>query len=54
MPEFQAMEPDHQAWKRAVLDGDIELEEIDTAPFTSRFSKNSAQLDTIRDVNAAD
>lgn len=54
MPEFQAMEPEHQAWKRAVLDGDIELEEIDTAPFTSRFSKNSVQLDTIRDVNAAD
>jgi hypothetical protein len=32
MPEFHAMEPEHQAWKEAVLTGAIELEEIDTAP----------------------
>jgi alkanesulfonate monooxygenase SsuD/methylene tetrahydromethanopterin reductase-like flavin-dependent oxidoreductase (luciferase family) len=34
MPEFHAMEPEHQAWKQGVLSGEIELEEIDTSPFT--------------------
>ncbi len=33
MPEFQAREPEHQAWKRKVLAGDIVLEEIDTDPY---------------------
>lgn len=36
MPEFHAMEPDHQAWKQQVLDREIELEELDTAPFKER------------------
>ena len=54
MPEFQAMEPEHQAWKQKVLAGEIELEEIDTTPYKSRFSQNSVQLDTIRRTNAAD
>ena len=36
MPEFHAREPEHQAWKSAVLAGEIELEEIDTDPFTLR------------------
>jgi alkanesulfonate monooxygenase SsuD/methylene tetrahydromethanopterin reductase-like flavin-dependent oxidoreductase (luciferase family) len=31
MPEFAGREPEHQEWKRAVLAGEIELEEIDTA-----------------------
>jgi hypothetical protein len=34
MPEFHAREPEHQAWKDAVLNGEIELEEIDTEPYT--------------------
>ena len=33
MPEFQAMQPEHEAWKAAVLAGEIELEDIDTEPF---------------------
>lgn len=33
MPEFHAREPEHQAWKQAVLRGEIELEEIDTNPY---------------------
>ncbi|MFQ5698320.1 MAG: LLM class flavin-dependent oxidoreductase [Myxococcota bacterium] len=33
MPEYHGREDEHQAWKRAVLAGEIELEEIDTAPF---------------------
>jgi hypothetical protein len=34
MPEFHAQEPEHQEWKRQVLAGEIELEDIDTAPYT--------------------
>ena len=33
MPEFHADEPAHQAWKKQVLAGEIELAEIDTAPY---------------------
>ncbi len=33
MPEFHEREDEHQAWKRAVLAGEIELEEIDTGDF---------------------
>lgn len=29
MPEFHAMEPEHQKWKAAVMAGEIELEDID-------------------------
>ena len=38
MPEFHAREPEHQEWKQAVLAGDIELEQIDTAPHSIRGS----------------
>jgi alkanesulfonate monooxygenase SsuD/methylene tetrahydromethanopterin reductase-like flavin-dependent oxidoreductase (luciferase family) len=30
MPEFHDMEPDHQEWKRGVLAGEIELEQLET------------------------
>ncbi len=33
MPEFKAREDEHQAWKQAVLNGEIVLEDIDTEPF---------------------
>lgn len=33
MPEFHALEPAHQEWKRAVLTGELELAEIDTTPY---------------------
>ncbi len=36
MPEFHAKEPEHQAWKQRVLRREIELEEIDTAPYKER------------------
>jgi hypothetical protein len=36
MPEFQAHEAEHQEWKRKVLSREIELEEIDTAPYKQR------------------
>jgi len=36
MPEFHAMEPEHQAWKQKVLAGELELAEIDTDPYRER------------------
>jgi alkanesulfonate monooxygenase SsuD/methylene tetrahydromethanopterin reductase-like flavin-dependent oxidoreductase (luciferase family) len=36
MPEFRAREPEHQEWKRKVLSGEIELEEVDTESFPDR------------------
>lgn len=33
MPEFQAREGEHQAWKQSVLAGETILEDIDTEPF---------------------
>jgi alkanesulfonate monooxygenase SsuD/methylene tetrahydromethanopterin reductase-like flavin-dependent oxidoreductase (luciferase family) len=44
MPEFHAREPEHQEWKRKVLAGEIELEELDTAPFRDRFGPNAVQI----------
>jgi alkanesulfonate monooxygenase SsuD/methylene tetrahydromethanopterin reductase-like flavin-dependent oxidoreductase (luciferase family) len=32
MPEFVERDGEHQTWKRAVLDGEIELDEVDTSP----------------------
>ncbi len=36
MPEFHALEDEHQEWKRGVLAGDIVLEELDTAAYAAR------------------
>jgi hypothetical protein len=36
MPEFHALDADHQEWKRRVLAREVELDEIDTRPFTLR------------------
>ena len=33
MPEFQSNHAEQEAWKTAVLNREIELEEIDTEPF---------------------
>jgi alkanesulfonate monooxygenase SsuD/methylene tetrahydromethanopterin reductase-like flavin-dependent oxidoreductase (luciferase family) len=44
MPEFHGNEPAHQEWKRKVLAGEIELEEIDTAPFLERFGPNTVPI----------
>jgi len=43
MPEFHAGESAQQEWKRQVLAREIELEEIDTAPYRERFGPNSVQ-----------
>ena len=42
MPEFQAREPEHLEWKAGVLAGEIELDEIDTAPFNYVTSQTPA------------
>lgn len=39
MPEFHDREAEHQAWKAAVLRGDIQLEEIDVSPFNTSRAK---------------
>ncbi len=44
MPEFQGHEPAHQAWKRDVLNGTIQLEELDTTPHRDRFGPNAIQV----------
>jgi len=44
MPEFHANIAEQDAWKAKVLAGEIELEEIDTAPFRDRYGPNSVQL----------
>jgi alkanesulfonate monooxygenase SsuD/methylene tetrahydromethanopterin reductase-like flavin-dependent oxidoreductase (luciferase family) len=38
MPEFQH-DPAQEEWKRGVMSGAIQLEEIDTAAFTDRYGK---------------
>ena len=35
MPEFHAIEHEHEEWKRGVLAGDIVLEELDTTPYAA-------------------
>jgi len=44
MPEFHAREEAHQAWKAKVLAGEIELEEIDTTPFTKFLGQPDEHL----------
>jgi hypothetical protein len=44
MPEFHANIPAQEEWKAKVLNREIELEEIDTAPFRDRYGPNSVQL----------
>ena len=43
MPEFHAKEDEHQEWKRSVLTGAIELEELDTEPFSMRSNQTPAK-----------
>jgi hypothetical protein len=44
MPEFHANIPAQEEWKKQVLAGEIELEEIDTQPFRDRYGPNTVQL----------
>ncbi len=55
MPEFQADEAEHQAWKQAVLSGELELEAIDTDPYdvTSRQAPTQAPSAELKDMVSA-
>jgi alkanesulfonate monooxygenase SsuD/methylene tetrahydromethanopterin reductase-like flavin-dependent oxidoreductase (luciferase family) len=44
MPEFHDRINEQESWKAKVLSREIELEEIDTAPFHDRYGANSVQL----------
>ena len=44
MPEFQAAHPDLLKWKEQVISGEIELEEIDTSAFRTRYGGNMAKI----------
>lgn len=45
MPEFHAAESEHQAWKAQVLDGRLQLAEIDTTPFKMPLGGGGVVLD---------
>jgi hypothetical protein len=36
MPEFHDLEAEQQEWKTAVLAGELQLEEVDTEPYSVR------------------
>ncbi len=44
MPEFHANIPAHEEWKRKVLAGEIELEEIETEQFTLRYGPKAVEV----------
>jgi len=44
MPEFQANVPEQEKWKASVLNGEIELDEIDTAPFQQRYGDKAVKI----------
>ncbi|MFP6815975.1 MAG: hypothetical protein VB949_09960, partial [Pseudomonadales bacterium] len=46
MPEFHAHQPEQDAWKKAVLAGEIELEDIDTEPFNITRGRKPTQVST--------
>jgi hypothetical protein len=52
MPEFQR-DPEHDIWKARVMDGSIQLEEIDTAAFTDRYGKLALNIASAKGASAA-
>jgi alkanesulfonate monooxygenase SsuD/methylene tetrahydromethanopterin reductase-like flavin-dependent oxidoreductase (luciferase family) len=54
MPEFVAQEAEHQDWKRAVLNRELELEDIDTDPYNykARLKPTLPPSDASRDMVA--
>ncbi len=46
MPEFHERQPQQDAWKAAVLAGEIELEDIDTEPFNITRGRKPTQKST--------
>ena len=54
MPEFKARHPEQEAWKAAVLNGEITLSEIDTEPynFAARLKPTQVSTKEARDMVA--
>ncbi len=54
MPEFKARHPEQEAWKAAVLNGEITLSEIDTEPynFAARLKPTQVSAKQARDMVA--
>ncbi len=52
MPEFQAREPEHRAWKQRVLAGEIELPEVDVAAHTMKTTAKPTIAPSERDEAA--
>ena len=46
MPEVHAAQPEQDAWKKAVLAGELELEDIDTEPFNVTRGRKPTQVST--------
>ena len=51
MPEFHDHEPEHQAWKHAVLAGDIRLEELDVAAYREGTGRTPTVTDPSQAAN---
>ena len=51
MPEFQN-DPEHDAWKKGVMSGAIQLEEIDTEAFKDRYGKLAVNVAPTQKVAA--
>jgi alkanesulfonate monooxygenase SsuD/methylene tetrahydromethanopterin reductase-like flavin-dependent oxidoreductase (luciferase family) len=54
MPEFHADERAHQDWKRQVMSGEIELEELDTDPHKDRYGKTLEKVGPTGSTQAAE
>jgi alkanesulfonate monooxygenase SsuD/methylene tetrahydromethanopterin reductase-like flavin-dependent oxidoreductase (luciferase family) len=50
MPDFHEREGEHQEWKRGVLSGAIELDEIDTQPYN--MPSNQTPTSKLKDMTA--
>lgn len=51
MPEFRSREEEHQQWKRAVLNGELQLEEIDTDPFNFKARGKPTKKSSKEELN---
>jgi hypothetical protein len=51
MPEFEH-DPEHDAWKKGVMSGAIQLEEIDTEAFRDRYGKLAINVPSAQTVAA--
>ncbi|MFP6781341.1 MAG: LLM class flavin-dependent oxidoreductase, partial [Gammaproteobacteria bacterium] len=54
MPEFQAREPEHQQWKRAVLDGEIKLDQFDLTAHAKTAVATVASASGMKRASQAD